>query len=140
MVRQHTRIFATLALLELYECKDLTRDERRYVVANLFRLESMEPRSPACGNLDCNCSTGVHEGLTFGTGDLDLHGFWEHGCRPCAAAHDASMDAGRREELEAEYIAQYVQGGMSIADARSHVRRYHEWLYEPAWPLNESVV
>lgn len=138
-MRQHTRIFATLALLELYESDELTQDERRTVVATLFRLETMEPRTPACGNLDCSSSTGIHEGMTFGTGELDDHGFWETGCRPCAVAHDVSMAAGRRDELEASYIADYAKGGMTIVAAREHVRRYHQWLYEPAWPFADSA-
>lgn len=37
-----------------------------------------------CGNPDCCVSTGIHEGLTFGSGDLDEYGYWEHPCDPCA--------------------------------------------------------
>lgn len=37
---------------------------------------------PPCGNLDCSVSTGIHDGLTFGSGELDHYGFWE---KPCAA-------------------------------------------------------
>ena len=32
----------------------------------------------------CMVSTGIHEDLTFGTGNLDANGFWEHGCEACA--------------------------------------------------------
>lgn len=34
----------------------------------------------------CNCpaSTGIHDGLTFGRGTLDDHGFWEKPCSNCA--------------------------------------------------------
>lgn len=138
-MRQHTRIFATLALLELYESDELTQDERRTVVATLFRLETMEPRTPPCGNPDCSCSTGAHEGITFGHGELDEHGYWEFPCRVCAEAEDKRMDDGRRDELEASYIADYAKGGMTIVAAREHVRRYHQWLYEPAWPLADSA-
>ena len=37
-------------------------------------------------NPPCNCSvsTGIHDGLTFGKGDLDPHGFWEFPCFECA--------------------------------------------------------
>lgn len=38
----------------------------------------------ACGRDDCATSTGIHEGLTFGRGDLDFNGFWEKPCAPCA--------------------------------------------------------
>lgn len=43
-----------------------------------------------CGDPRCGASTGIHEGLTFGRGRLDRHGFWEIPCRPCAAAWDAA--------------------------------------------------
>ena len=32
----------------------------------------------------CACSTGIHEGTTVGYGELDDHGYWEHGCYLCA--------------------------------------------------------
>lgn len=35
---------------------------------------------------ECNFSTGIHDGLTIGTGELDPHGYWEHGCYECARA------------------------------------------------------
>jgi hypothetical protein len=34
----------------------------------------------------CTFSTGIHEGLTVGTGRLDVHGYWEHPCPECARA------------------------------------------------------
>ncbi len=42
----------------------------------------------ACGNPKCGVSTGIHRGLTFGSGDLDVHGFWENPCRLCARAYE----------------------------------------------------
>ncbi len=32
----------------------------------------------------CCCSTGIHDGLTYGQGKLDPNGFWEHPCWECA--------------------------------------------------------
>lgn len=32
----------------------------------------------------CSVSTGIHEGLTFGQGELDQHGYWEFPCPSCA--------------------------------------------------------
>lgn len=96
-------------------------------------------RVGACGNNWCSCSTGIHEGLTFGSGDLDQYGYWEKPCRICAVAHDAEMDAGRRDRLEQEYLLQYCeQDGMDLAEAQQHLRRYHQWLYEPAWPFTDE--
>lgn len=37
-----------------------------------------------CGNPECSVSTGIHEGLTFGSGHLDSWGFWSVPCQTCA--------------------------------------------------------
>jgi hypothetical protein len=44
----------------------------------------------ACGNPDCGTSTGICDRITFGSGELDSYGYWEHPCRPCAEAWEAS--------------------------------------------------
>ena len=36
----------------------------------------------------CGFSTGIHGYLTVGHGELDEHGFWEHGCVECARRHE----------------------------------------------------
>lgn len=51
-------------------------------------MENKERKMPYCGNPKCGVSTGIHEGLTFGWGDLDGNGFWEHGCEKCARQHE----------------------------------------------------
>jgi hypothetical protein len=38
-----------------------------------------------CGNPECGVSTGICDRLTFGSGELDNHGYWEHPCIICAA-------------------------------------------------------
>jgi hypothetical protein len=40
------------------------------------------------GHRKCRVSSGIHDCLTFGYGELDYHGFWEHGCYECARAHE----------------------------------------------------
>lgn len=40
----------------------------------------------ACGNEECSTSTGITDDLTFGSGRLTTHGFWEFPCKPCARA------------------------------------------------------
>jgi hypothetical protein len=32
----------------------------------------------------CGVSTGIHDGLTFGHGELDDNGYWEFPCYECA--------------------------------------------------------
>ena len=36
----------------------------------------------------CKVSLGIHDCMTFGYGELDHNGFWEHGCYECARAHE----------------------------------------------------
>ena len=88
----------------------------------------------ACGNDGCSCSTGIHEGLTFGRGDLDEFGYWEFPCRICAESHDRNMDAGHRDELELEYTTRFMERGMTLTEAQRRLHSDHQWLYEPAWP------
>jgi hypothetical protein len=42
----------------------------------------------ACGNPECGVSTGIHGALTFGSGELDPNGFWEHPCAKCARENE----------------------------------------------------
>ena len=37
---------------------------------------------------NCHVSSGIHDYLTFGTGKLDDHGFWEIPCFECAREHE----------------------------------------------------
>lgn len=37
----------------------------------------------------CRWSTGVHDHLTVGQGELDEYGFWERPCSICARKHEA---------------------------------------------------
>lgn len=94
----------------------------------------------ACGNNWCRCSTGIHEGLTFGSGELDQYGFWEKPCRICAEQHDTEMAAGRRDELINEQVAHYRGLGHNAQEALQLVQRHHEWIYLLAWPYAQEVV
>ena len=44
----------------------------------------------------CCASTGVHEGLTFGQGELDRNGYWSVPCEVCArsAEHRDGVPVG----------------------------------------------
>jgi len=41
-----------------------------------------------CGNPKCGVSTGIHDGLTFGHGNLNMNGYWAFPCYVCARAHE----------------------------------------------------
>lgn len=43
-------------------------------------------KNKPCGRNFCCVATGIHEGLTFGYGRLDDHGFWKYPCNICARA------------------------------------------------------
>lgn len=43
-------------------------------------------RDLTCGNLNCSCSSGICEELTFGHGKLSNSGYWQYPCLTCALA------------------------------------------------------
>lgn len=49
-------------------------------------MSLQKKRDRGCKNPNCKCSTGIHEGLTFGSGELDECGYWEKPCAECARA------------------------------------------------------
>lgn len=58
--------------------------------------------SAVCGNPNCGVSKGVHDdestslsGLTFGSGELDFHGYWEFACFVCARAFERENPTAR---------------------------------------------
>ena len=46
----------------------------------------MRNKIPACRNIDCGIYNDPIGNLTFGSGELDCWGYWEHGCDKCARA------------------------------------------------------
>lgn len=45
---------------------------------------------PFCDNPECGASLGIHEGPTFGSGQLDDNGYWEIPCYTCAREWDSA--------------------------------------------------
>lgn len=75
-----------------------------------------------CDNPFCCVSTAITECLTFGYGELDSNGFWEHPCKFCAL----DWWFNRRKELIDEMAAE----GNDYYE--------HEWLFLLPWPLSEN--
>jgi len=71
-----------------------------------------------CGNLKCSTSTGIHDGLTFGSGRLDEHGYWEFPCAICAREFDTT-----RAETKARLLAEGAEP------------EHLEWLDIKGWPF-----
>ena len=85
--------------------------------------------TPKCGNPKCSTSTGIHEGLTFGSGRLDEFGYWSHPCRTCAEHFDLTI-----EQTRARIKRDFMIDGMPEAAAQLRVDQ-QEWLRIPAWPF-----
>jgi hypothetical protein len=60
----------------------------------------------ACGNPECGVSTGVVSGLTFGSGELNDNGYWEHPCFECARAYEADNPGEVVWPFEGQSLAQ----------------------------------
>ena len=82
--------------------------------------------SKACGNPECCSSTGIHEGMTFGQGRLDQHGFWEFPCRPCAIEWDENKEQ-RIQKLKNEGFTDEILNSNDYA-----------WVTMPGWPYDDG--
>jgi len=50
------------------------------------KSQAAEFKIPACGNPNCCASTTIADQASFGSGELDNNGYWEHPCKTCAKA------------------------------------------------------
>lgn len=94
---------------------------------NKYQKEDME-NNRWCGNASCSSSTGIHDGITCGSGRLSLDGYWEHPCRVCAAAFDAEK-SDRMERLVRE------NGPPTQEDPTVYL-----WAELPAWPYEDTNI
>lgn len=78
---------------------------------------------PPCGNPKCSCSTGIHDGLTFGSGRLNKNGYCEHPCSICAQHHDDTRE---------ERLAELRQMGVTDEQLASYD---YFWATSEAWPF-----
>lgn len=86
-----------------------------------------------CRNKKCSVSTGIHEGLTFGSGELDNCGYWSRPCYACAREHDATIKETR---------ASIARDMRKRGESKRSVRRYiatSEWLWIPGHPFPKSL-
>ena len=70
------------------EFRDLTDQEWELLKLTGVPWE-LDPAGKPCGRSECGVSTGIHEGLTFGLGTLDDHGYWSTPCPACARDWEA---------------------------------------------------
>lgn len=123
-----------------------------------------ERKLPKCGNPKCRTSTGIHEGLTFGWGRLDGHGYWEFPCAVCAREHDATkkeriknfcqrwlQDAADNKkhydsllpDRQKQYDKQYGKPQTPEEAQQSldqYLRSDANWLFDEAWPFADQDV
>lgn len=90
-----------------------------------------------CGNPKCGSSTGIHEGLTFGSGRLDEHGYWEFPCSICAREWDERRPKVL-EEMRQEVKQYNPQLNEEELDNYIHVQ--HEWLFIEGWPFPDQDI
>jgi hypothetical protein len=71
-----------------------------------------------CGNPLCSVSTGISGHLTFGSGELDEHGYWEKPCWTCARASEkANPNIGACWPFENPEVDSCKPGYEQIHDA-----------------------
>lgn len=85
----------------------------------------------SCENPDCRTSTGIHGGLTHGSGELDDYGYWEFPCRICAEETDKNM-AKIIERIRSEVKRDNPK--LNDEEINKFLHEQHEWLFCPAWP------
>ena len=93
--------------------------------------------SQCCGNSECSCSTGIHDGLTFGRGRLDEYGYWDFPCAACAREWDAEVPQAReniRNDLQIENPTWTDQ------ELDAFMRFNHQWLFIEGWPFARQDV
>lgn len=80
-----------------------------------------------CGNKKCSTSTGIHEGLTFGSGKLGKYGYWQYQCRRCAKEWD--------EKGKLEAIDRILSPLNDVQkEAMKEELKTEYWIDLPAWP------
>ena len=81
-----------------------------------------------CGNPSCSCATGIHEGITFGWGNLDEFGYFKYPCHICARDFDSKRD---------QRIAILKEKYKTEPDVNKYLAEHYDWLFIEAWPFKE---
>ncbi len=92
--------------------------------------EDIRNSSRICGNPDCCTSTGIHGGLTFGSGELDGLGFWDKPCILCAN----EFEKHRLDDRALMKTTLMTIKKMSEEEAERNLKISVEYLDVPAWP------
>ena len=80
---------------------------------------------------ECYVSTGIHGGLTFGSGELSDYGYWSKPCLICARKNDSEQKDDR-----AKIGRSMNQEGCSNRQVRKYIAQA-EWLWLESWPYQE---
>ena len=79
-------------------------------------------RGKACKNPDCSISTAIdEETMTFGSRELDEHGFWQKPCDACARAYEVKHPE--------------MKGKCWPFKGAPHA---HYWLVKTCWPIDPA--
>jgi hypothetical protein len=109
-----------------------------------------------CGDPKCSVSTGINDGLTFGSGNLDFNGFWEHPCNTCARWHEENYPQdGKCWPFAMPTRVQMLEAvGHMLYDAKEDVsklstllkslmdtlRDLHHSKYDPKFHINSASI
>ena len=107
-------------------------------MTNFPQITADKRPTPKCGNVECCTSTGIHDLLTFGSGRLDHHGFWEHECFQCEAAYYRRQLLNGFELVESAALnALRAENDQLKADRAARARGYEPGERMP--PTNQRV-
>ena len=99
----------------------------------------------------CKVSTGIHDCLTFGTGELNDNGFWEHSCEACARAYEQQFPEDgpcwphTQEQLKQmgfERVKPHQITDKQVMETRNSLemmKRPHLWCRWPALPVKRWI-
>ena len=79
----------------------------------------------ACGNPNCSVSTGICGSQTFGSGELDDNGYWEHPCGACERQH-----AGLPPILDSKRYIHSSKDEKLISALAKDMKEFHRELFD----------
>ncbi len=67
-------------------------------------------KKKGCTYSECKASAGIHDGPTFGSGELDSNGYWEFPCYKCARSFEAANPGVEAWPFEKKEIQELLLG------------------------------
>jgi predicted kinase len=90
-----------------------------------------------CGDPRCSTSTGICGSLTFGHGNLDNNGYWEHPCVVCEDAHERTVSQQELIILRGpsgsgkSTLAGFIEAGLAARGIKAVVLEADQFFMQP---------